>query len=154
MSTWACSCMLHSLRSQRFGVWHTEGGNSFRFGPKQRRVSLVTPNCRKPRIEGCVCVCWGGDNLQSECAATEGGLSKVVEMGRPVYLPVIDGRCRVQSQERWCYPRSSSGSSTAPFSLRLFAVARQKQPLHLKCSFIWLSGASSIIRILGGVLIT
>ncbi len=44
-----------------FRVWHTEGGNSFRFGPRQRRVSLVTLNCCKPRMGG-VCVC---DNLQS-----------------------------------------------------------------------------------------
>lgn len=43
------------------GVWHTKGGNSFRFGPKQRRVSLVTPRCRQR-----------SDNLQSKWAATEG----------------------------------------------------------------------------------
>lgn len=48
-----------------FGVWHTEGGNSFRFGPRQRRVSLVTPKLLQT-LDG------GSDNLQSEWAATEG----------------------------------------------------------------------------------
>lgn len=49
-----------SLQFAKFRVLCTEGGNSFRVGPRQRRVLLAT------NLEQ------GSDNLQSEWAATEG----------------------------------------------------------------------------------
>lgn len=85
----------------------------------------------------------GGDNLPSGRAAAKGGLSKVVGMVRPVYLSVIDA-VGAQSSEHGVIPGSPRGSSTLPGN----------QAFHLKRCFMWRSGASSIIRILGVALTT
>lgn len=139
VSTWACSCMLHSLGlgfgTPREGIPSDSDQNR---GGSHRWLRTAAKLGR------------GSDNLQWEWAGDWRGFSKVVETGRPVYLPVIDGAwalCRVQSQKRRRYPRFSS----VLVCLRLLA---QKQAFHLKRRFIQLSGASSIIRVLGVALIT
>lgn len=83
----------------------------------------------------------------------------MVETGRPVYLLVIDDvgdSSRPGSQE---WDAATPGSPRPPAPLPLFsassAAARTENgSFHWEQRFMWLPGASGIIRILGVALIT